>query len=92
MVALNFDDAVFDSATTATVLFELGGELPQCITIQGNTSDKRDAFALAAFGFPANSHNPVPGGPRLTADAGTHGLVAGGAHLAMLGRVDRTAL
>jgi hypothetical protein len=92
VVPLNFDDAVFDSASTAAVLFELRGELPQSSDVQGNASDNGDAFALAAFGFSANAHNSVPGEQGLTAAAGGNGLVTDGAHLAVLGRVNGTAL
>lgn len=51
MIALNFDDAVFDRAAGATGLFELGGEGFEIISGEGEVFDEGDGFAAAAFGF-----------------------------------------
>ena len=89
VVSLNFDNALLDSAATATKLFEFTRVRLEFGCPQGQSTDQRDPFALAPLGFARDTYDAVTGRSEVPASALASGYLplAFGAQAAEAGGV-----
>jgi len=63
MIALDFDNVVFDGAARAAHLFELLGQFFQCCFVKLHPGNEADGASFAPSGLPADPHHAItPGG------------------------------
>jgi hypothetical protein len=92
MIALDFDNAVFDCSARAAFLFQGRCKFFELGLVQSNPRNDRHAFAFPAFGFPADADDAVAFERcrRRLAHALGCGPAAGRAHPSMLRRKDNS--
>jgi hypothetical protein len=93
MVALDFDNAVFDRSPSAAFLFQGRCKFFEAGFVQSNPRNDRHSFSFPAFGFPADTDDAVAFERcrRLSAHALGDRPAAGRAHPSMLRRKNNSA-
>jgi len=93
MVALDFNNAVFDRSAGAAFLFQASRKFFESGFVQPNSRNDRHSFSLPAFGFPADTDDAIAFERcrRLPAHALGRGPAAGRAHPAVFRGKDNCA-
>src|SRR3989344_2074660 len=77
MIALDFNDPVFQRSTGTTAFFQRGRQFLECVFGQGHAGDGGHRLAATALAFAAHASNAVAGRDNgLFADAGVYRFTA----------------